>query len=317
MAGRIRTLKPEILDDSKCAALSHLEYRLFVGSILIADDHGNLRGDPDYIRGQIVWGSRESRETVASALETLARVSLLVPYTVRGQLYLHVAGWAKHQKVDKPSKPRMPGPDEDDCHSNSTPTEHSRDSRETLASNSRDPRESLAPDLRPPTSDPDPDRELPPRAIPPSTQHVVRGLLTPEELAQRRELGRLAESMWQRVSDSRMAIAAELGLTGIIPLQVLSPVHEPDSFRELRERLREEGPAARAVCDHVHAVLCAQARTQRDLEWLGEKAFLKGAWREARNGSPDAPLPARTRHGPRSSAERAPTNEPIRRMKDL
>lgn len=42
MAGRIRSIKPEILDDEKCASLSHLE---------IADDYGNLRGDPDYVRG--------------------------------------------------------------------------------------------------------------------------------------------------------------------------------------------------------------------------------------------------------------------------
>src|SRR6188474_138020 len=156
MAGRIRSIKPEILDDSKCAALTHLEFRLFVGSWLIADDYGNLRGDPDYIRGQIVWGASESRETVAKALETLAGVTLLVPYAVRGQPYLHIAGWDKHQKLDRPGKARMPGRDEADCEQKPLVETDSRDPRETH----ENIRETHATDLRPPTSDQDPEREL-------------------------------------------------------------------------------------------------------------------------------------------------------------
>lgn len=113
MAGRIRSIKPEILEDDVTAHLSHLEYRLFVGTWLIADDYGNLRGDPDYIRGRILWGTGETREGVMKALDALVSASLLVPYRVRGQPYLHIAGWTKHQRVDKPGKPRMPGPHED------------------------------------------------------------------------------------------------------------------------------------------------------------------------------------------------------------
>jgi len=161
VAGRIRSIKPEILEDTKTASLTHLEYRIFVGSWLLADDHGNLRGDPDYVRGQIVWASRESRESVASSLENLARVSLLVRYSVRGQVYFHVAGWEKHQRVDKPGKPRMPLPSESD----QVFTEHSRESRGDFLGNS-ECQETPGPDLRPPTSekDPDPERDLDPTA---------------------------------------------------------------------------------------------------------------------------------------------------------
>ena len=154
MAGRIRSIKPEILEDTKTASLTHLEYRVFVGSWLLADDHGNLRGDPDYVRGQIVWASRESRESVAKALESLARVSLLNKYVVRGQVYFHVAGWEKHQRVDKPGKPRMPLPSESD----QVFTEHSRESRGDFLGNS-ECQETPGPDLRPPTSEKDPDPE--------------------------------------------------------------------------------------------------------------------------------------------------------------
>ena len=163
MAGRIRSIKPEILEDTKTASLTHLEYRVFVGSWLLADDHGNLRGDPDYVRGQIVWASRESRESVAKALETLARVSLLHKYVVRGQVYYHVVGWEKHQRVDKPGKPRMPLPSESD----QVFTEDSRDSREDFLGNT-DCQQNPGPDLRPPTSekdhDHDPEDDLVPRS---------------------------------------------------------------------------------------------------------------------------------------------------------
>jgi hypothetical protein len=160
MAGRIRSIKPEILDDEKTAALSHLEWRLFVSLWLIADDYGNLRGDAGYVMGQTLWSTGESRENVAKALETLATVSLLSGYSVRGQTYYHITGWSKHQKVDKPGKPRMPGPNDTDSVSIRTPATDSREPRDGLAESSRESRESLAPDLRPPTNDPDQDPEL-------------------------------------------------------------------------------------------------------------------------------------------------------------
>lgn len=148
MAGRIRSIKPEILDDEKTAGLDHLSWRLFVSIWLIADDYGNLRADPGYIQGQILWASRDSRESVANSLRTLATVDLVTAYGVRGQSYIHINGWDKHQRVDKPGKPRMPGPDEAD----SSTCANSRESRESGANDSRESRESLAPDLRPPTT---------------------------------------------------------------------------------------------------------------------------------------------------------------------
>lgn len=149
MAGRIRSIKPEILEDEKTAELSHIEWRLFVSLFLIADDHGNLRGESSYIRGQCLWATDDTREDVEDALEGLARVSLVSRYTVRGQSYYHIPGWSKHQRVDKPGKARMPGPDEADSESYSSVAADSRDSRETP----RNVIETLAPDLRSPTTD--------------------------------------------------------------------------------------------------------------------------------------------------------------------
>lgn len=148
--GRIRTLKPELLEDAKTANLSDLEFRLFVSTILLVDDHGNARGDVAYIQGAALWASRHPRETVASALAELSRLGLLTFYDVRGQLFVAVTNWTKHQKVDKPSKPRMPLLTDHEASIIAGDALLSRDPRETLANvvarPSRDPRETLAPD---------------------------------------------------------------------------------------------------------------------------------------------------------------------------
>lgn len=133
MAGRIRSIKPEILDDEVTANLDHLEWRLFVSTWLVADDYGNLRADPRQICGATLW-AKETPETVAVALARLVELRLLTHYTVRGQSYLNITGWPKHQKVDKPGKPRMPGPhDADD-----EPRDDSRESREDVESEADD-----------------------------------------------------------------------------------------------------------------------------------------------------------------------------------
>jgi hypothetical protein len=159
VSGRIRSIKPELMEDERTAGLSHEAFRLFVGMILLADDHGNLRANPKQLDAVVFW-SRESREDLARLLEELARASLVTLYTVRGQPYAALNGWKKHQRVDHPGKPRVPGPSEADRPEPPKPDEKpdSRDSREDLAKPSRGSPETLAPD---PDPDPDPDHRSP------------------------------------------------------------------------------------------------------------------------------------------------------------
>jgi hypothetical protein len=111
MSGRIRTIKPELLEDTKTSCLTHLQFRLFVSLILLADDYGNLRASVGLIRGSAFWGvpdtTEEELETSISELEDLG---LVETYSMRGQIYAHIKNWSKHQRVDKPGKPRVPSP---------------------------------------------------------------------------------------------------------------------------------------------------------------------------------------------------------------
>jgi hypothetical protein len=108
---RIRSIKPEILEDALTAGLSDRAWRLFVSSWLLADDGGNLRGDVRYVRGAVFWAREEVlSEDVEAALTELTSKGFLTPYEVREQRYFAVRGWSKHQKIDRPSRSRIPTP---------------------------------------------------------------------------------------------------------------------------------------------------------------------------------------------------------------
>lgn len=109
MAGRIRSLKPEINEDQLLATCSDTANLLFDRGITLADDHGNLRADADYLRGQ-VWWKREPAKPIADALAELAKAGLWTVYVINGQTYAHINGWSKHQRIDNANEPRLPLP---------------------------------------------------------------------------------------------------------------------------------------------------------------------------------------------------------------
>lgn len=165
MAGRIRTIKPELLEDERVAELSSDAFRLFVGCILIADDHGNFRLAVGYLSGQVFWrlvetGRRTIADVEAARAELLAphpldrtRPGLIYAYRLGGQVYGHVTGWERHQKVEKVGKPRCPGPDAEGAVRIRIDSAVVQEIRECLSTGSRGPLEGLSTDLRPPTSD--------------------------------------------------------------------------------------------------------------------------------------------------------------------
>jgi hypothetical protein len=111
---RIRTLKPEILEDEKTAGLSDTSFRLFTSLIILADDHGNVRADVRWLQGQ-VWWVRNDPPNVLSALIELVRAPLITVYGVRGGTYAHLLGWEKHQRIDNAGKNRVPFPNDADA----------------------------------------------------------------------------------------------------------------------------------------------------------------------------------------------------------
>lgn len=160
---RIRTIKPEWLEDEELAAASDEARVLSVALILMSDDHGRGRASIATIAAE-TWRYALERNDGSDAPEVLAKASRALRelvdmgfvklYSVRAQRYFEIHNWKKHQKVDKPSAPRVPAPEEQETSDKS----HIRD---TLATPSRVTIETLAPDL-----DPDPDPIPRPGPIP-------------------------------------------------------------------------------------------------------------------------------------------------------
>lgn len=108
---RIRSIKPEWLDDERLALASSDARTLSIALLLLADDYGNGRAAKVLLAGRVFPG--KPIETLANALEELAKVRFVQVYEADGQQYFSIRNWSKHQRVDKPGKPQVPGPPPD------------------------------------------------------------------------------------------------------------------------------------------------------------------------------------------------------------
>lgn len=109
MKGRIRSIKPGIVDDEITGALSDMAFRVFICMITFADDEGRLRANRSWLLSHIFW----ARDVPPRAFESsLVELEPLVEfYAVNGQSYARIRNWAKHQKVDRPYPSILPEPD--------------------------------------------------------------------------------------------------------------------------------------------------------------------------------------------------------------
>ena len=125
---RIRSIKPEFWIDEKVARLSRDSRLLFLATLSMADDYGNLRGNPAMLKARsFAYDDDLTVVKVAKLRDELMEAGFLLSYVANGENLIHIMGWAKHQRVDKPGKPHFPGPSDEDH------AKPSRDSSETLA----------------------------------------------------------------------------------------------------------------------------------------------------------------------------------------
>lgn len=158
MSGRIRSIKPEVLEDEPAAALSDAAWRLWVSSWVLSDDHGRFRAGSKYLAAN-VWQDTAKTAKAEKARSELAEKGFVNLYQVEGQLYaeLKPSAWRKHQRIDHAGKPRVPVPCDSDYLSRKSRTSSEEPPRETESvprdsETLGDPRPSRA-RARPPTSD--------------------------------------------------------------------------------------------------------------------------------------------------------------------
>lgn len=149
MSGRIRSLKPEWLDDEPLTGCSDAARVLSIAVLLLADDYGNGRAGDLFLASRAFPG--RPADVARGALGELVAMRFLVLYEIEGQRYYHVRNWAKHQKVQHPGKPLVP----QYAHSQENGKRPSGDSHETLSPKPNptpDPPESLSPKPEEPPS---------------------------------------------------------------------------------------------------------------------------------------------------------------------
>ncbi len=134
---RIRSIKPEFWRSPDVTGLAIEDRLLFIGLWSYVDDNGVGRDDMaalvgDLFADDMLASPRETVARVQRGLERFETKGLISRYTADGRRYLHITTWEKHQKIDRPSKPRYPGPDQaEQFHSTST-RESASSPRDTL-----------------------------------------------------------------------------------------------------------------------------------------------------------------------------------------
>lgn len=267
MAGRIRTVKPEWLEDEKMVFASSDARVLSVGLILLADDHGNGRGNPTWLQAQIFPGMKDPREFFLASRE-LIRMGFVTFYEASGQTYFAILNWTKHQRVDKPSKPRVPGPREGKPIKNIEETAPSRDPRETLLTTSRDPRGILAPDHDP---DHDPDLEAADAANADPRPDVVADTVRPEPTSKQQQQKMIDE-------ESKIPEACRRDEP--------SSSHQPEPGKQIQLYPRNLDDAlswpiqkrARACIDHPQALAWVEPHKWPELRSLAERFATAAKW---------------------------------------
>jgi len=106
---RIRTVKPEFWTDEKVVECSIAGRLLFIGLFNFANDRGCLERSPKRIKMQVFPADVVDCEPL---IQELIAHGLLSEYSVNGVEYLAIKGFAKHQKINRPSASNIPNPPE-------------------------------------------------------------------------------------------------------------------------------------------------------------------------------------------------------------
>lgn len=142
---RIRSIKPEFWRSPDVSSLSIEDRLLYIGLWSYVDDNGVGQDRESIISADLFADdlSRDPRDTLARitrGLASLAENGRIVRYTVENRDYLYVTNWDKHQRIDRPNKPRYPLPTSENAEVRDTLATPSRVSRDTLATGTEEQR---------------------------------------------------------------------------------------------------------------------------------------------------------------------------------
>jgi hypothetical protein len=109
---RIRTIKPEFPQSESMGNVSRDARLTFVQLWTLADDEGRLRGNSRMLASLLFPYDDDAPALIDGWLKELEDEGCIVRYKVGAQSYLQLCNWLIHQKIDKPTKSKIPPFDE-------------------------------------------------------------------------------------------------------------------------------------------------------------------------------------------------------------
>jgi len=109
---RIRSIKPEFPQSESMGNVSRDARLTFIQLWTIADDEGRLRGNSRMLASLLFPYDDDAPGLIDGWLSELEREGCVVRYKVGAQSYIQLCNWLIHQKIDKPSKSKIPPFDE-------------------------------------------------------------------------------------------------------------------------------------------------------------------------------------------------------------
>lgn len=100
---RIRTVKPEFWTSEQIADCSLIARLLFIGIWTFCDDNGVHPASTKRLKMEVFPSDQLGDDTIQALINELIVAGLLYPYQIGGTCYWKVTGWARHQRIEKPT----------------------------------------------------------------------------------------------------------------------------------------------------------------------------------------------------------------------
>lgn len=105
---RIRTIKPELPHSETLGSVPREARLLFINLFTIVDDDGRARASSRLLASLLYPFDDDAPSLMEGWLSSLEDVGAIRRYEVNGTEYLDIPKWLEHQKIDRPSKSRLP-----------------------------------------------------------------------------------------------------------------------------------------------------------------------------------------------------------------
>lgn len=106
--GRIRTIKPDFPQSESMGRVSREARLLFIQLWTISDDSGKTRASSRMLASLLYPYDDDAPTLIEGWLAELSAERCIVQYEIDGSHYLQINNWLIHQKIDKPTKSKIP-----------------------------------------------------------------------------------------------------------------------------------------------------------------------------------------------------------------